>query len=485
MNIIIVVVDTLRYDYIGANGNRWIRTPNMDRLAAESLVFDFSFTASYPTIPHRTDAMTGCYGGPFHPWAPLRFDAVTLPETLAAAGYCTQLIHDTPHLVNGGHNFDWPFHAWTFVHGAEVDRPWIDDSTGWPDNWALDPLFDFAGDGTPWPDMVQTYARANRKRRAPEDWNCARLFLTACRWLRDNASRRNFLLWVDCFDPHEPWDAPPEFMRIYDADPGYDGRIDPRSFAARNHEDISEGARERVAAGYAAKVSWVDHWLGRLLDTLDETRLADSTAVLLTADHGTNVGERHRFGKDYPVREQVGRTPFMVRVPDGESGRTDIIVQPQDIFATVTGLVGLPAPADVPSHDVLALARQGGEGPRRVALAGMRADHWQGDAQKILFTAFDREWCLEAAARPERSRLTRLGSLEDVSADHPSVRAELHAGALDEIERRGTDPALMRWLRSGGEADWPTECRFWDGYPGPPGFVPYFQRLYAEPARKQ
>lgn len=124
MNIIIIISDTLRYDHVGAHGNTWIKTPNMDRLAAESWVFDRNFAASYATIPHRTDVMTGRYGGPFHAWMPLRYDVMTLPRVLTDAGYCAQLINDTPHLINGGHNFDWPFNAWTFIRGAEVDRPW-------------------------------------------------------------------------------------------------------------------------------------------------------------------------------------------------------------------------------------------------------------------------------------------------------------------------------------------------------------------------
>jgi len=492
MNIIVIVIDTLRYDYIGAHGNDWIQTPNMDRLAAKSWVFGRSFAASYPTIPHRTDAFTGRYGAPFHPWLPLRFNVMTFPEVLAHVGYCTQLIHDTPHLVNGGHNFDWPFHAWTFIRGAEVDRPWIDALSEWPDNWARDPLFDFADDNVLNHRIIQTYARANRKRRKQEDWNAAKLFLTSCEWLRDNATRDNSLLWIDCFDPHEPWDAPPEFVRMYDEAPDYDGRLDPRSFIARNDPKIPEEAKPRVAAEYAAKVGWVDHWLGKLLDTLDETGLAERTAILLTADHGTNVGERGRFGKGFPVREQEGRTPFMVHAPDGGSGRSDIIVQPQDIFATVMGFAGVAVPesADCPSpsesYDVLTIAREGGEGPRRLALAGGRTDDWKGDLERgdaeahILFTVFDREWCLEFASKPENCRLTRLGSLEDVAADHLSVVEELHAAAIDEIEHRGTDPVLVDWLRRSGETEFPTECRFWDGYPGPAGYTAYFNRLYLE-----
>ena len=147
LNVVLIIIDTLRYDYIGAHGNTWIRTPNIDRLAGKSWIFDRAFTNSYPTIPMRTDVMTGRYGVPFNPWLPLRLDVTTLPQVLAKAGYCTQLIHDTPHLVNGGHAFDWPFHAWTPIRGAEVDRPWIDDKPfTYLENWAPDPMFDFLGD---------------------------------------------------------------------------------------------------------------------------------------------------------------------------------------------------------------------------------------------------------------------------------------------------------------------------------------------------
>ncbi|MXY82262.1 MAG: sulfatase-like hydrolase/transferase, partial [Gemmatimonadetes bacterium] len=171
MNIALIVIDTLRYDYIGANGNTWIETPNIDRFAAQAWAFDRAFCASFPTIPYRTDVITGQYGGPFHPWQPLRHERQTLPSTLAERGYATQLIHDTPHLVNGGHNFDWPFHAWTFIRGAEVDRDWIDDSAAWPDNWCHQPMFACLGENAARKGLLQTYARANRNRKKLEDWN--------------------------------------------------------------------------------------------------------------------------------------------------------------------------------------------------------------------------------------------------------------------------------------------------------------------------
>ena len=488
MNIVLVIIDTLRYDHVGANGNDWIETPNMDRLAAESWVFDRSFAASFPTIPHRTDVMTGEYGGPFHEWTPLRFDRRTFPRALAEAGYCTQLIHSTPHLVNGGHNFDWPFHAWTPVRGAEVDRPWIDDGpiddpSAWPENWGRDELFEFADvEIIKKSRVLKTYIRANRKRKRLEDWSAARLFLKASEFLEDNASRDRFFLWIDCFDPHEPWDAPREMMKLYDRTPGYDGRLDPRSFVARNDERLSEAGRKRVAASYAAKVSWVDRWLGRFLETLEGTGLAKRTAVILTADHGVKVGEYGILGKGLPVREQEGHTPFVVRVPDAGQGRSDVFVQPQDVFATVMGIAGLPVPEGLDSHDMVRIAREGRlkaeNGPRRFALAGGSARPRWAEPGAILCTLFDLDWWLEVAAKPEHSHLRRYGSEEDESAGNPKVVEELHAKATAELERRGADPRLMKWLRSEGESEFPSECVLWDGWPGPAGFTQYFGRMY-------
>jgi len=478
VNVIVLVIDTLRYDHIGANGNGRIHTPNLDRLASESWCFDRSFSSSFPTIPQRLDATTARYGEPFHTWMPLPYDWPTLPRAFAEAGYATQLIHDTPHLVNGGHHFDWPFHAWTFARGAEVDRPWITDTLEWPRNWARDPLFDFAGPDLRVNPSLATYMRANRNRQGRDDWSTARLFNTAARFLRDNQARTNFFLWVDCFDPHEPWDAPPEFVRMYDKRPGYDGRIDPRSFGLRNHKDLPPQAADHIRAQYAAKVTWMDHCLGEFLDVFDQSGLAGKSALLLTADHGTRLGEFGLFGKGGRLPEQIGHVPLFVRPPGGESGRSAAIAQPQDIWGTLGALAGVPVPSECDSHDLLAAARSGGRGARELAVAGGSADSWQRAQGEPLFTVFADDWYLELAADPARSLLYRYGETEDCAARQPRVVEELHAAGIAEVERRGTQPALIEWLRRGGEGEFPQDVSLYHGWPKPAGFRPYWQRLY-------
>lgn len=486
MNIILIVVDTLRYDYVGANGNPNIRTPNLDRLAGRSWNFQRAFAGSFPTIPLRTDLMTGRYGAPFHQWKPLDCDKPTLPRALAERGYCTQLIHDTPHLVNGGHGFDVPFHAWTPVRGAEVDRAWLADTWEYLPNWRLDPMFD------PLPRDDETvlrrgwnagagYVQTNRGRSREADWNVARLFTTASRFLRDNTRRDNFFLWLDCFDPHEPWDSPPEFVRLYDQTPGYDGKLDPRSFALRrNSAALSPRAVTNLKAQYAAKVTFMDQWLGVFLDTLEETGLAERTAVLLLGDHGTNVGDRDggRFGKTAPPLANEAHVPLLVHVPGAGVGQSDVIVQPQDLFATIMGIAGGSAPASIESADVLKLARDGDSGRREFALCGSSVNTWKPDPKAVLFSILDREWCLGVAAQPNACELRRLHAQENVAADHPEVVEWLRTAAVAEIGRRGLDPALLAWLHSEGREPFPATFRITDTHPPAPGWHTYFTDLY-------
>ena len=484
LNIVLVIIDTLRYDCLCGEHSDRIKTPHMDRLARRSRVFHRAYSNSYPTIPMRTDVMTGQYGVPFNPWKPLDFDVTTLPRVLGKAGYCTQLIHDTPHLVNGGHAFDWPFHAWTPVRGAEVDRPWIDDKGfSYLENWKPDSIFDFLCK----PEMpgarshtMFTYTRANRDRSAPEDWNTADLFLTASRFLQDNSRRDNFFLWIDSFDPHEPWDAPPEYVRMYDDTPGFDGKLDPRAFWGGNrHKDFKNKPKcqRRIKAQYAAKVTHLDHWFGEFMDTLEATGLDENTAVILTADHGTVWGENGEFGKrgGRGYCEPEGHVPFTVYVPGMDAGSSNAIVQPQDVFSTVLGIAGIREPEEADGFDVISQK----DTPREVGLMGARGDarHWQRNKNAHIFTVFDEDWVLRFATNPDACSLFRTGDAEhDVAKENPKVVKQLWKAGIDEMRRRGLPSPLIDWLNSGGQKPFPSDCADWVDRPA--NWRPYWARTY-------
>src|SRR5215204_6924488 len=110
-NVVVVIIDSLRRDHVGAYGNDWIKTPNLDALAKESLLFTRSYPESIPTIPARRAIHTGVRTWPFrdwHPvsddgfkpygWAPVPEDQVVLAEVLSAEGINTNIVTDNLHL---------------------------------------------------------------------------------------------------------------------------------------------------------------------------------------------------------------------------------------------------------------------------------------------------------------------------------------------------------------------------------------------------
>src|SRR5207253_2292003 len=125
-NIVMIVSDTFRRDHLGAYGNKSIRTPNLDRLATNSVVFDQHRISSFPTMPARADFLTGRFSFTFMGWEPLPAELDTLPAMLPRAGYLTMGVVDTPFFIRDGYGHDRGFDAVTCICGkvTMVDR-WI------------------------------------------------------------------------------------------------------------------------------------------------------------------------------------------------------------------------------------------------------------------------------------------------------------------------------------------------------------------------
>ena len=196
MNIVLIISDTLRWDHLGASGNTWIRTPNLDRLAAQSVVFERVYTGSFPSQPSRTaptwSPASGCTPTGVGRRCPRtrRSSASCSPE----AGYVTMLVADTPHLMRDGHRFDRGLTGWKWNRGQEVDRAITD---------ALEVKLPSAPEKIRGPERM----RANHYRWRQRHWNterdtfAARTFQDAADWIELNHAHDKFFLWVDCFDP--------------------------------------------------------------------------------------------------------------------------------------------------------------------------------------------------------------------------------------------------------------------------------------------
>ena len=139
MNLVIIVSDTLRWDYLGAYGNQWVETPRLDQLAAQSAIFMGAYAEGLPTIPARRVIKTGRPVFPFtyrpqpsdhvqiEGWHPFYDEDVTLAEHLRGHDYHSCFVTDVYHMFKPGKNFHRGYDCWHFIRGQEGDAFKLND----------------------------------------------------------------------------------------------------------------------------------------------------------------------------------------------------------------------------------------------------------------------------------------------------------------------------------------------------------------------
>ena len=307
MNVICIMLDSLRTDYVGAymNGQARAKTPNMDRFAEEAVVFDKAYSGSFPTLPCRRDLFTGRWGHPFNTWDEMERDLPTVAARLRAEGYTTGLVFDTPMFMTQGNFLDRGFGSIEWVRG-QGGEPWIADATA---DIQMPAAEHKIKSGT------MRYLMNQTRRQFESDYLGPRVITEAIHWLEKNYQREKFFLWIDSWDPHEPWDPPQYYVDMYD--PGYEG--DELIYPCYGFvEDImSEREAQHVRALYAGEVTMVDRWLGQLFSLIELTGLKDNTMVLLMSDHGHYFGDHGLQGKPWgdlgQLYEPMTRLVMMVQ----------------------------------------------------------------------------------------------------------------------------------------------------------------------------
>jgi arylsulfatase A-like enzyme len=328
-NVVVVLLDSLNRHLLGAYGGREFETPNLDRFAARAVTFDRHFVGSLPCIPARHDILCGALDFLWKPWGSIELWEEPITAGLRRAGVTTMLVTDHPHLFEtGGENYHTDFRAWEYVRGHEGD-PW---KTRADPSWIGAPALP-AGRGHDRPyDISRTYFREE------VDFPGPRTMRTAARWLEENAdSHARFFLFVDEFDPHEPFDTPKPWANKYD--PDWDGDLiiwPPYAVRAVERGVLSAREARHVRANYGSKLGMIDHWFGRLLDVLDRNHLWQNTAVIVCTDHGHYLGEKDLFGKPgVPHYEPLGHTPLFVAWPGVTPHRVDALTTNVDLHATI------------------------------------------------------------------------------------------------------------------------------------------------------
>ncbi len=446
MNIIVIISDTFRYDNLFDRAKAMpVHTPHLDTFSARCVSLSRLYTGSFPTIPQRTDFTTGRVGWPWYPWQDRRLSSPNhLPQILGQAGYVTQLLGDCPHLVRSA--FFEGFHAAYTLPGQEgntyflgmnhdIERAMADEKTR-----NVGPHFQGHN-------LIDLHSWTNRRWYREIDRFPPRTAELAVEWLEENDQYSPFFLWVDFFDPHEPWDPPEYMVRRYD--PNYEGppMLHPNYGKA---SDYTEAELQNLRAHYCAEAELVDRWVGRILTKIDDLDLWRNSVVVFMSDHGMSLGEHNRTGKSninknderfWPLYPEIVHIPFLVAAPGLEGGRTlDALLTPADIAPTLLALAGVDVEPPQPMHgrSFAPLLRGETHDPLHecvVSASFVRLQDGKPPAECVTPALYTERWAYVPAGPhgwPQLYDLTTDPLAEkNLKQEYPEKMAELHTALID------------------------------------------------------
>jgi iduronate 2-sulfatase len=383
LNVLFLIADDLRPE-LGAYGHPFVKSPNIDRLAARGTRFDRAY-AQYPLCnPSRTSLLTGRYPTETgvmdnnkyfraeHP------DWVTLPQYFKNNGYSTlrtgKIFHGgiddqvswteggepvDPAIVNRGMNNARPAPA--------PQRPRVERD---PDEAEGDPPVQAANEGERRRMASDRIVVLEGDGESHGDYKTATRAIDYMQRYKD----KPFFLAVGFVKPHSPPTAPRKLFDLYDVSrvplpvdfaprpappPGFPELSVPRRNADLfiGRDATPEQAREMTRA-YWASTSFMDAQVGRVLDALERLGLSDNTVVVFWGDHGYHLGEKGKWSKAYSLFEVGTRVPLVVAVPGGRAQATARHVELLDLYPTLADLCGLPRPpADIRGRSLAPLLK--------------------------------------------------------------------------------------------------------------------------------
>ncbi len=351
--VVVVLLDSLNRHHLGCYGGTEFATPNLDRFSARATRFTRHVTGSLPCMPARHDILVGALDFLWRCWGSIELWERSIVAEIAEAGVASALISDHPHLFEtGGENYHTDFGAWDYTRGHEGD-PWrlhVDPS------WVGAPALPARDGGWFWRDTFgvdgpsRAYDRSRTFFRTEADFPGPTTMSAAADWLRRSPAHLDrWFLFVDEFDPHEPFDTPEPWLGTYWDEPWTDDLLiwPPYVVGGRSNGQLSDAQGRHIRANYGAKVSMIDHWFGEVLGALDDGDLWDTTAVIVCTDHGHYLGDERRVGPDgdrhdiwgkpmVPQFEPLGHTPLLIHWPGSPGGGTcDALTTNVDLHATL------------------------------------------------------------------------------------------------------------------------------------------------------
>lgn len=338
MKVVVLMFDTLRRDKLPAYNPDAFPLTNFTRLADKTVRFDNFYVGSMPCMPARRDLHTGRLNFLHRSWGPLEPFDDSIFEIMKKHGVYSHLITDHQHYwEDGGANYHNRYNSYEFIRGQEGDlwkaKVGFNGACGL-DSWKnAEPLRR---------NMIE-HDQINRSYLHEEkDYPQAQCYQAGLEFLAENYQQDNWLLQIESFDPHEPFNVPDRFKHM----------VDPA--LVNNPDDWPEYSSterinntQKVASGekhYQALMLMCDEYLGRVLDFFDQHNLWQDTMLIVNTDHGFMFGEKEWSGKSVmPVYNEIAHVPFFIWDPrSGEAGGArSQLAQMHDVAVTLLDVFGI------------------------------------------------------------------------------------------------------------------------------------------------
>lgn len=442
-NILVITSDEHNPRHLGCAGHPIVKTPNLDRLAAAGTRFDKAYCAQPICAPTRQTFITGLWSFEHGQYSNAHvFDThhPTWAHHFGDAGYHTACIGKM-HTNNEASPFGFD-HRFSRAHVPEQlqqarhDNPPTHD----PHDKAL---FDTVVDDWGKPPRLRGAIAAGDGQYEHDGIMTDQSISFLQQHTADPATRdKPFFLHASLTQPHWPWVLPRDFYFMYDPttvdyDPPVPGELDHNAFALKRRrafgwEKNSDAVNRLARARYYGAISWLDHNVGRLLNTLDELGVARNTLVLYFTDHGDMAGEKGLWLKSL-LYDSAARIPLIARLPNIVPVNTvnHTLINHVDLFPTIAGLAGTAAtlPDRISGQDLSRSITHAQPGP----------------AFTISFDGVYRDGtgCSQIMARSARYKLIRY-DVED-----PALRLVLYdmTADPDETTNLAHDPTLAAVVR--------------------------------------
>ena len=309
-NLILISIDDLRADYLNTYGHQILSSPNTDKFARQSLVFENAFAQSSWTLPSHAAMLTGKY--------PQNLDVEVINDRLPENSGIAEI------LKNNG------YQTAAFTSGA-----FINEDHGFAKG------FDTFEENSSWQDADI-------------------ITQNAIPWLTKNQQNK-FFLFLHYFHVHDPYSPKENSAGLIN--PSYTGSLksfDISQIVKLNKDEITlpQSDLNHLKTLYDAELLELDYELGKIFDLLSETKLIDNSIIIITSDHGEEFGEHGIWGMHaYSLYDELIKVPLIIRIPNiYKPEHIPSLVELTDIVPTITSLLNLKSPFEFDGQNLLDIA---------------------------------------------------------------------------------------------------------------------------------